>query len=78
MATKRENRDISTFKKDLRDFALSAAGYVPGLGQALAIRDTYRKGRKLAGSTQKVLKVARRRAKSRVRNPTRRRSYRFD
>lgn len=78
MARKRKNRDIGTFKKDLRDFALSAAGHVPGLGQALAVRDTYRKGRKLAGSTQKVLKVARRRAKSRVRNATRRRGYRFD
>ena len=76
MARKRRDSDIDIFKKDLREFGLSAAGHIPGLGQALAIRDTYLKGKKLAGSTKKTLKGVRRRAKPRIKGTARKRSYR--
>ena len=77
MVRKRGNSDIDIFKKDFREFAVSAAGHIPGLGEALAIHDTYRKARRLAGSTQKALKVVRRRAKSRIKRTARKRRYRF-
>ena len=69
---KRRNGEIDTFKKDLKDFAVSAAGHMPGLGEALATRDTYLKAKRLAGSTQKALRVVKRRAKSRINRTARR------
>lgn len=66
MVRRDKNSDIDTFKKDLKDFTVSAVGHIPGLGEALAIRDTYHKAKRLSGSTRKALKVVRRRAKSRI------------
>ena len=77
MMRRRGNSDIDTFKKDLKDFTVSAAGHIPGLGEALAIRDSYRKANRLAGSTQKALKVVRRRAKSRINRTARKMRYPF-
>lgn len=72
MRRKVRNRDVDTFKKDLKDFSESAAGYIPGLGEVLAIRDTYQKGERLTVSGPKALRVARRRARSRVNRAIRR------
>jgi len=77
MVRKRGNSDIDTFKRDFREFAVSAAGHIPGLGKALAMRDTYRKAERLAGSTQRALKVVRRRAKSRINRTARKTRYHF-
>lgn len=77
MVRKRGSSDIDTFKKDLKEFTMSAAGHIPGLGEALAMRDTYRKAKRLAGSTQRAQKVVRRRAKSRINRTARKMRYRF-
>jgi len=72
MVRKGRSSDIDTFKKDLKDFTESVAGYIPGLGEVLAIRDTYQKGKRLTVSGPKALRVARRRARSRVNRAIRR------
>jgi hypothetical protein len=61
-----KDKDVERFKKDLRSFGKSAAGHVPGLGQALGIYDTYQTGSKLAKSTRKVVGKRVRREKSKI------------
>jgi len=77
MVRKKGNSDIDTFKKDLKEFTVSVAGHIPGVGEALAMHDTYRKAKKLAGSSQRALKVVRRRAKLRINRTARKMRYRF-
>jgi hypothetical protein len=66
MVRRRRNSDIDTFKKDIKEFSVSAAGHIPGVGEVLSIYDTYRKAKRLAASTQRALKVVRRRTRSRI------------
>jgi len=60
------NKDINRFNKDLKAFSLSAAGHVPGLGKALGISDTVRKGKRLTRSAPRALRAVQREAKNSI------------
>ena len=60
------NRDIARFRRDARGFGKSVAGHLPGIGRALGIHDTYRKGRKLANSTPKAISASIRKVRAKV------------
>ena len=66
------DKDVDRFRKDAKAFGVSAAGHIPGIGKALGIRDTYKKGKRLAKSTSKAVSVIKRRLKTRFRQGIRR------
>ena len=63
---KRKNKDKSTFKKDLKNFAASVANHNRIIGEISGTYDTYKKGKKLAASGSKVIRTVKRRIKSRI------------
>jgi hypothetical protein len=64
-------RNMKKFKKDLSDFGEDLAGYVPGVGQALQIRGTYKKAKNLKKSGTKVYSDIKRKIRNRVNHYTR-------
>jgi len=60
------NKDINRFNNDLKAFGLSAAGHVPGLGKALAINDTIRKGKRLTKSAPRAFNAFQRKTKANI------------
>lgn len=57
------NKDIVQFIKDVKSFGISVAQHFPGIGQGLAIYDTYKKGKKLRKSTPKAMNAMKRKVK---------------
>ena len=55
------NKDMNSFKKDLKDFGMSAASNLPRIGPVLGMYDTYQKGKRLAKSGGKVYRNLKRR-----------------
>jgi len=66
------DKDIKRFKRDVKEFGLSAAGHIPGIGRVLGVRDMYQKGKKLKKSTRPALNTLKRRAKSKINRRLRR------
>jgi NAD-dependent SIR2 family protein deacetylase len=66
------NKDIQRFKRDAKEFGISAAGHIPYFGEALGIYDTVQKGRRLSKSTPRAINALKRRAKSNIKRRLRR------
>jgi len=52
---KRSHSDVSRAKNDLKHFATSVGGFIPGVGTLLGIQSVYRDGKKLMSSAPKAL-----------------------
>jgi hypothetical protein len=53
---KRSQSDVGRAKNDLKRFAFSVAGLIPGIGTLLDIDNVYRDGKKLLSSGPSALK----------------------
>ncbi len=66
------DKELEKFKRDAKEFGISAAGHIPHFGKALGIYDTVQKGRRLAKSTPRAINALKRRAKSNINRRLRR------
>ena len=54
------NRDVKRLGKDLKEFGVSAAGNLPGIGPVIGMYDTYNKARRVVKSAKRVYRRVKR------------------